>query len=125
MRHRIGIRPWTLAAIASVATINAAGCHSYHVEVTVENRTGAPVQLLEVDYPSASFGTGDLAPQADFHYRIQLRGTGPLKLQYTEGNLRGKSVQITGPTLVERQEGKLEVVLLPDGKAEFHSDLTH
>jgi hypothetical protein len=107
-----------------MSTTIAAGCHSYHVEVTVENRTGAWVHLLEVDYPSASFGTGTLAPQADYHYRIQLRGTGPLKLQYTEGDLRGKSVQITGPTLVERQEGKLEIVLLPDGKAEFHSGLT-
>src|SRR5208337_5636408 len=112
MRHRIGLRRWTLSAIALVSTTITAGCHSYHVEVTVENRTGALVQLLEVDYPSASFGTGELASQADYHYRIQLRGTGPLKLQYTEGNLRGKSVQITGPTLVERQQGKLEIVLL-------------
>lgn len=124
MRHRIGIHRWPFAAIALMSTTIVGGCHSFHVEVTVENRTGALVQLLEVDYPSASFGTGELAPQADYHYRIQLRGTGPLKIQYTEGNLRGKSVQITGPTLVERQEGKLEIVLLPGGKAVFHSDLT-
>ena len=30
----------------------------------------------------------------------------------------------TGPTLVERQQGQLEIVLLPDAKAEFHPQLT-
>jgi hypothetical protein len=32
-------------------------------------------------------------------------------------------VQITGPTLYEKQEGSIEIVLLPDGKAEFHPSL--
>jgi hypothetical protein len=31
---------------------------------------------------------------------------------------------MNGPTLTERQEGKLQIVLLPDGKAEFHPELT-
>jgi len=100
----------------------ACGCHSYHVDTTVENRTGAPVQLLEVDYPSASFGTDSLAPGADFHYRIQILGSGPLKVQYTESATH-KVRQISGPQLFERQEGRLEVVLLPEGKAEFHPEL--
>jgi len=30
---------------------------------------------------------------------------------------------VTGPTLAERQEGSLRIVLLPDGKAEFHPAL--
>jgi hypothetical protein len=101
----------------------AAGCHSYHVETTVENHTGGPIQLLEVDYPSASYGADKLLAGGVFHYRIQLRGNGPLKLQYTAGD--GRQVQISGPTLAERQEGKLQIVLLPGGKAEFHPDLTH
>jgi hypothetical protein len=113
-----------LAVIALPAMMLAVGCHSYHVETTVENRTGAAIKLLEVDYPSASFGTDDLANGADYHYRIQLRGSGPLKVQYTEGDLQGQSVQITGPTLAERQEGKLEIVLLPGGNVEFHPHLT-
>jgi hypothetical protein len=124
MRPRLGIRRLILAALLIPAATLAAGCHSYHVETTVENRTGTLVQLLEVDYPSASFGTDDLAPGAVYHYRIQLRGSGPLKVQYTEGDLRGKSVQLTGPTLTEKQEGKLAIVLLPAGKAEFHPNLT-
>jgi hypothetical protein len=43
-------------------------------------------------------------------------------VQYTDGN--GKQVQLDGPTLTEPQEGRLEIVLLPEGKAEFHPELT-
>ena len=101
----------------------AAGCHSYHVETTVENRTGAAIQLLEVDYPSASFGANSLAAGAIFHYRIQLRGSGSVKVQYTTGDGR-QIVQIDGPMLAEAQQGQLQIVLLPGGKAEFHPQLT-
>ena len=104
------------------ALVCGIGCHSYHVETTVENRTGEAIQLLEVDYPSASFGANSLAAGAALHYRIQLRGTGALKVQYTIGNSR--QVQIDGPVLAERQEGRLEIVLHPGGKAEFHPELT-
>jgi hypothetical protein len=96
------------------------GCHSYRVDATVRNRTGASIELLEVDYPSASFGVGSLAPGDSYQYHFQIRGSGPVKVQYTEiANhlLRQK----TGPELFERQEGRLEIVLLPEGKTEFHS----
>jgi hypothetical protein len=32
--------------------------------------------------------------------------------------------QIAGPTLEEQQEGRLQIVLLPGGKAEFHPAFT-
>ncbi|MGP8173246.1 MAG: hypothetical protein ACLP7O_01710 [Terracidiphilus sp.] len=108
-------------AIGITALMVAAGCHSYHVETTVENRTGGAIQLLEVDYPSASFGANSLAAGGIFHYRIQLRGNGPLKVQYTASD--GRQAQIEGPMLAERQEGRIEIVLLPGGKAEFHPKL--
>ena len=108
--------------VLSVALMAWAGCHSYHVDATVENRTGGAIQLLEVDYPSASFGADTLAAGAVLPYRIQLRGSGPLKVQYTGSD--GRQVQVEGPTLAERQEGRIEIVLLPDGKAEFHPQLT-
>ncbi len=100
----------------------SSGCHSYHIETTVENRTGAAIQLLEVDYPSASFGADSLAAGADFHYRIQIRGTGPVKVQYTAAG--GHQDQIGGPALAERQQRRLVIVLLPGGKAEFQPELT-
>ncbi len=97
-------------------------CHSYHIDTTIENRTGADIQLLEVDYPSASFGADRLAAGAVFHYRFQVRGSGPLKITYTAAN--SKQVQIAGPTLVERQQGQLKIILLPGGKAQFIPQLT-
>lgn len=99
-----------------------AGCHSSHIEVSVENRTGAPVRLLEVDYPSASFGSDQLAAGATMHYRIQVQGRGPVKVQYTAAD--GRQLQVEGPALAERQEGTLDVVVLPAGKAEFHPHLS-
>ena|ERR1039457_1102341 len=104
------------------ALMAVSGCHSYHVETTVENRTGQTIQLLEVDYPSATFGTNRMAAGETLHYRIQLSGSGPFKVQYTTGN--GHPAQAQGPVVVERQEGRLEIVLLPEGKADFHPQLT-
>jgi hypothetical protein len=105
-----------------VATgLSLSGCHSAHVAVTVENRTGGPVRLLEVDYPSASFGADSLAAGAIMHYRIQLQGNGPTKVQFTAPD--NHQFQVQGPTLSEGQEGKLEVILEPAGKAEFHPEM--
>ena len=101
--------------------ISLSACHSYHIETTITNRTGGNITLLEMDYPSASFGADTLALNREFPYRIQTRGSGAVKIQYTAAN--GHPVQITGPTLYEHQEGHLEVILMPDGKAEFHPSL--
>jgi hypothetical protein len=126
MTSQFGKRSWLVAAVALPALAFVIGCHSYHVETTVENRTGAPIQLLEVDYPSASFGADSLAANAVFHYRIQLRGSGSLKVLYTasDGSPVQRQIQIDGPVVAERQEGSLQIVLLPAGKATFHPELT-
>jgi hypothetical protein len=112
------IRARRIAALLALPVfMAAAGCRSAHVEVTVENRTGSTVQLLEVAYPSASFGANALASGADLHYRIQLRGSGTLKIRYVGAG--GRPAEIEGPRLDEGQQGRLEVVLLPGGRAEF------
>ena len=98
-----------------------AACHSYHIEATVKNDTGGPISLLEVDYPSASFGADAVGANSEVHHRIQTRGSGALKVQYTDGS--GKQIQITGPTLYENQEGRMEIDLQLNGKAEFHPAL--
>lgn len=111
--------------LALAASLLCLGCHSYHIDTVVQNRTGAAIQLLEVSYPSASFGADSVPSGGDFHYRIQLRGIGPLRVQYTAGASRqGQLVQIEGPTVSERQEGQIEVVLMPGGKADFHLHLS-
>jgi hypothetical protein len=109
------------SAAATVGLLACTGCHSYQIETTVVNRTGAEIKLLEVDYPSASFGANSLTTGAVFHYPIQLRGSGTLTVQYTGSG--GRQAKLYGPALTERQEGRIEIVLLPDGKAEFHPQL--
>jgi len=122
MKVGTGLCRRVLTAMLLTPLAPAVGCHSYHIETTVDNRTGGTVKLLEVDYPSASFGKDSLAAGDAFHYRIQLRGDGPLKVQYTASD--GSQAQIQGPTVAEGQEGRLEIALLPGGKAEFHPELT-
>ena len=110
------------AAVLFALLVAAAGCHSYHIDTTIENRSGAAVELLEVDYPSASFGVDAIAAGADFHYRFDVLGSGPVTIQYTGANRQ--AVKKTGPTLYERQEGQMQIVLLPGGQVEFHPELT-
>ena len=111
-----------LVSLISCALFAATACHSYHIDATIENRTGADIQLLEVDYPSASFGADHLASGATYHYRFQVRDSGPIKITYTGPDQ--KQIQIAGPTLAERQQGQLKIVLLPAGKAQFQPQLT-
>jgi hypothetical protein len=116
------IRNWFGAALLTAAPLMTfVGCHSYHVDTTIENHTGAAVKLIEVDYPNASFGTEVIAAGSDFHYRFQVQGSGPIKVQYTKPD--GHTAQATGPTLAEGQEGGLQIILLPESKIEFEPQL--
>ncbi len=120
MTKAASLRRLVSAVLLSLLPVVAA-CRSHHIEITVENRTGTAVKLLEVDYPSASFGADAVAAGADFHYRIQVRGSGPLSVAYTAAG--GSTAQIAGPELSEGQQGRIEIVLLPAQKAEFHAEL--
>lgn len=114
--RRIGV------SAAALLFLFISACRSHHVDITVENQTGSPIQLLEIDYPNASFGADSLAAGADFHYRIQVSGSGPLKIQYT---LPGDhQVKITGLGLAQGQQGTLQIILQPNAKADFRPQLT-
>ena len=115
---------WQTALAVSLALAGLSAmfaCHSYHIDATIENRTGGPVKLMEVDYPSASFGADSLAANGVLHYSFQTRGSGQISVQYTRAD--GHQVQAKGPELYERQEGRLEISLLPEGKIEFTPSL--
>jgi hypothetical protein len=99
------------ALAASTFVLAATGCHSPYIEATVSNRTAQPIELLEVDYPSASFGTQHLAPGADFHYRFKVLGEGATKLLYTDNAHRDHKSD--GPILKEGAEGPLIIVITP------------
>jgi hypothetical protein len=112
------------AALALLpCTVLLAGCHSYQIQCTVKNRTGAPIELVEVDYPSASFGLDSMANGADYGYKLQVRGSGPVTVDYTVAATH-KLVKITGPDVEEDQQGTLEIVLMPDAKAQFYPELS-
>ena len=108
--------------LALLPVILFAGCHSSFVEATISNRTSQRIELIEVDYPSASFGTQALAPGADFHYRFKVLGEGKLKLTYTDAaNHEQKS---EGPNLTEGAEGPLHIVIQPD-RTSWQNDTIH
>ena len=103
------MRLYPLAA----CVILLAGCHSAYIETTLSNHTAQPISLVELDYPSASFGTQTLAPGADFHYRFKVLGHGGLKFIYTDA--AHDEHDVNGPALHEGDEGALIVTLNSTG----------
>ena len=93
------------------------GCKSHPFAVTVVNQSGAAIRLLEVDYPSASFGADSVNAGQTVRSGIHLTGTGAVKVQYMAPDKH--QVTIDGPQLRDGQEGSLRIVLLPGDKADF------
>jgi hypothetical protein len=100
------IHLFPLAAILALT-----GCHSAHIEATISNRTPEPISLVELDYPSASFGTQTLAAGADFHYRFKVLGSGPTAILWTDA--AHHEHKEAGPALRESDEGILIVTITP------------
>lgn len=95
----------SLFGLAAILTL--AGCHSAYIAATVSNHTSRPLTLIEVDYPSASFGTQTLAPGQDFHYRYKVLGNGPTTILWTDSaNHEQKNA---GPPLKEGDEGQMSI----------------
>jgi hypothetical protein len=111
-----------LPAIVAVTALCAGsvGCHSHYIQATITNGSGAPLNVIQVDYPSASFGVQSLAPGEVFRYRFKLLGSGPIKLTFVDAKNRDHAV--TGPLLNEGQEGPLDITVTQD-RAEFHGKL--
>jgi hypothetical protein len=102
---------FTLPLALCTTLLAATGCHSPYIEATVSNHTAQPIELIEVDYPSASFGTQNLAPGADFHYRFKVLGEGTTKRIYTDNAHHDHKSD--GPPLKEGAEGRLTIVITP------------
>jgi hypothetical protein len=108
---------WTGSAIACSALLFTTGCKSNWINGHVLNETGQAVRELEVDYPTASFGVNSVASGSELKYRFKVRGSGPVKVQYTAQD--GKQCVAQGLTLDEHQTGELTIRLLPNQKVEF------
>jgi len=98
-----------LSAAICFGALALAGCHAAYVEATVHNGTQSSVTLLEVDYPSASFGKETLAADEDFHYRFKILGEGNTKVLWTDAAHHEHTV--AGPELKEGQEGSIRITL--------------
>ena len=104
-----------LCGAVFLVAVSLSGCKSRYVEATVHNGSGAAVTVVEVDYPSASFGKELLADGADYHYRFKVQGDGPLKVLWTDKGNQDHSV--AGPGLQEGDEGTLRVTIGARGAA--------
>jgi hypothetical protein len=115
------VRTALLTCVAAGAIFLLAGCKSPYVAAVVANRTGDAVTLIEVDYPSASFGRDALAAGANFPYRFKIVGSGPSKVSWTDAARHDHTS--AGPDLHEGQHGPLLITLTPTG-ATWNSQLT-
>lgn len=100
-----------LSALLLSAALALVGCRSAYIEATVQNRTGAAVRLVEVDYPSASFGKEVLPDGAEFKYRFKVLGAGPTKITWTGPDRKEHTV--AGPALKEGDGGRMIIQLEP------------
>jgi len=96
-----------------VVIMNESGDEGWELVAVVAVTDHQPIELIEVDYPSASFGTQNLAPGADFHYRFKVLGSGSTKLLYTDS--AHKDHKSDGPPLAEGAEGSLAIVIASSG----------
>jgi hypothetical protein len=101
-----------LAGVGMLVLLGVAGCHSPYMEMDVINATATPVSLVEVDYPSASFGVGELGAGATFHYRFKILGSGAAKVLWTDAERKEHTV--AGPEMREGQQGNLTVTISGD-----------
>jgi hypothetical protein len=99
------------------------GCGSKFVETSIENDSGQPLRVVELDYPGAGFGTSTLAPRAVYHYRFKALGSGALSLSYTDAS--GAAHTAAGPVIEDAQGGTLVVHIGERGAVTWQPALSH
>jgi len=95
-----------------VTFVALAGCRSRVIEVTLINSSSQPLSIIVVDYPGATFGVNQLAPNATYRYAVKPQSTGSLKIQFTDA--QGQNHTYTGPELHKNDEGGITVRLAQD-----------
>ncbi|TCK70211.1 hypothetical protein C7378_3366 [Acidipila rosea] len=105
-----------------VFTLICSGCRSPFISVKIENHSGSALQLLEMDYPSASFGVDSLAAGAAYSYRFKVQGAGPVSLTFTDAT--GHVHKVSGPSLDSGQQGTLTVLIGPADKTTWQTHLS-
>jgi hypothetical protein len=109
--------------LALAALLPLTGCHSAIIAATIANRSSEPLSLIELDYPSASFGTQSLAPGQDFHYRFKVLGNGATTVLWTDATHHDR--KNAGPSLREGDEGSLTITFTPNVNPTWNLQLTN
>ena len=102
-----------LSLLGALSLLAISGCASKYVQAAVRNQTSGAVTLVEVDYPSASFGKETLPAGAEYDYRFKILGSGPAKVLWTDSH--HQQHEVAGPQLNEGQQGTLIVTLTESG----------
>ena len=115
------MKSWKTCTLLVLLGLAAAGCRSPYVETDIRNNSDKPIHLIEVDYPSASFGKQTLDPHATYHYHFKIQGSGPVAINFTDA--AGKTHSSTGPQLKEGQKGSLQMTVTGDGSVNWSENL--
>lgn len=83
------------------------------INVSISNTGSQPIHDVEVQYPSASFGTTNIAPGATFHYKFKPTGDGNLQLNFVQAD--GKQHHEQGPAVHPGDSGDISLTI--DGQA--------
>lgn len=108
--------------LALLAVFCISACRSPYVETTLENNGPTALRLIEVDYPSASFGMQSLDAHGTFHYRFKVQGSGPIIITWTDA--AGKAHTAAGPVLKEGQQGTLRISIDPSANVSWDQSLS-
>lgn len=118
----IRLRTTWISSATLFACLSLSGCRSPFVQTAIVNHSGGTVRLIEVDYPSASFGTQQIADGATYQYRFKIQDSGPVKITFTGAD--NSVCNSTGPTLNEGEQGSLTITLESGGKVTWTPELS-
>jgi hypothetical protein len=110
-------KSWIGAFLCAFLLLVLAGCRSAFIRTTIANQGQSAIRLVEVDYPTASFGVQSIAASSEFHYRFKIQGSGAAKIEFTDAS--GKVHDSDGPSLHEGQEGRLSIVIQPNNEVNW------
>ena len=119
---KVGKRAEVAAVLACLVSLGTVACRSAFVETTVQNDGPTPLHVIEVDYPSASFGMQTLDAHAMYHYHFKIQGSGPVTITFLDSV--GKPHTATGPTLTQGQQGTLKITIDPAGAVSWGTNLS-
>ena len=106
MKRRLRERTLCLLCVGLLPALTA--CRTALVNTEIVNQ-GPALQLLEFDYPDASFGADALTAGAHYRYSFQIEGSGPLTIHFTDAS--GHSHTAQGPIVKEGEQGPLTVTI--------------